>query len=322
MRGSLHNMGGDNSTELHRWQDLLEAPMTDDVDLQQEYWKRTISDRVKEQVYEYARNVGTDEDDISAGFRTHLGASVIGNPCLRFLYYHFHWFKRDSHSGRMENIFQKGHEFEAKMRKVMRSLGAQFLDDVDETGKQLVFSVIGGHFGGSVDGIFIWPAIGITEPTLLECKTSKTGAPFTDLPKKGIMQAKWQHYVQQNVYMQGFGLKYALYIVENKNDCDLYIEMVEFAPSVAKDATKNAQFIILGNELPPKISSKRNFHLCNMCSMQTLCHDGEAPEPNCRNCRNSEAHENKEWFCLHWQAVIPDENAILKGCLSHEFRPY
>lgn len=295
---------------------MIDPELQEEIDFTQEIWKRTISARIKDATYAYLKSVS------DSGFRTHLGASVIGHPCLRSVYYHFRWFKRDDHNGRSEGIFQDGHNFEAEMRRILSQMGAQFLDK-SEDGKQLKFSAIKGHFGGSVDGIFIWPAMGITEPMLLECKSSKTGAPFSDLEKKQVMNAKNQHYIQNNIYMKAFNLKNALYICKNKNDWDLYTEIFELDNSTANDNYRKAELVILDNELlPSRIRDKRNFFVCNMCNYQSICHDGEAPVPNCRNCKHSDAVEDARFRCNKWDSLIPDEEAILKGCPHHEFRPY
>lgn len=290
--------------------------MEEAIDFTQEHWKRTIAGNVKDAIYAHLEGLS------DSGYRTHLGASVIGAACLRSVYYHFRWFKRNTHSGRTEGIFRDGHEFETTMRAHMVAMGAQFLDEVDKSGEQTKFSAIRGHFGGSVDGIFIWPAMGFSDPTLLECKTSKTGAPFSDLERKQLIAAKSQHYVQTNIYMKAFKLKQALYICKNKNDWDLYTEIVELDNTTANEYYLKAEFVILDNALPDKISNKRNFFICNMCSYQSLCHDDEAPVPNCRNCKHSQAVEDAQFRCNKWDSLIPDEDAILAGCNNHEFRPY
>src|ERR1700677_2178990 len=126
------------------------------------------------------------EDEDEEGYRTHLGASVIGNECLRYLFYHFRWMHKEKYSGRMIRLFHVGHGLETRVRYYLTKIGCEFLDDVDKTGKQLKFSDLYGHFGGSTDGVFIAPRWGITEPILLSCKTSGTGSAFNDLDKKGM----------------------------------------------------------------------------------------------------------------------------------------
>ncbi len=254
------------------------------------------------------------EAEDEEGYRTHLGASVIGNECLRYLFYHFRWMHKEKHSGRTIRLFHVGHGLETRVRYYLTKIGFEF---VDGSNGQVRFSDLHGHFGGSADGVFIAPKWGITEPTLLECKTSGTGSPFNDLHKKGMRQIKIQHFVQNSVYGRGFDLKNVLYVAENKNDSEWYFELLPLDMKVADDAYRKAQFIIFETKEPPKkINEKRNFFLCGMCKMQPVCHDGLATDVNCRSCKNAVPVENAGWFCTHWEQIIPPD-AILKACPVH-----
>jgi hypothetical protein len=257
------------------------------------------------------------EDANEEGYRNHLGASVIGNECLRYLFYHFRWMHRETHSGRMLRLFKVGHGLEVRVRYWLKQIGFEFIDGLDDSGKQLGFSDLLGHFGGSVDGIFIAPMWGITEPTGLECKTSQTGSPFNDLSKKGMREAKDQHFIQNSVYGKGLNFKQILYVCEDKNDSQWYFELLPLDESTADAAYKKAEFIILEAKEPPqKISNKRNFFKCNMCSMQGICHDGVKPDVNCRSCQNSQPIDNGEWYCSLYNSIIPKE-AIITACPEH-----
>lgn len=256
------------------------------------------------------------EAENEEGYRSHLGASVIGNECLRYLFYHFRWMHKESYDGRMIRLFGVGHGLEQRVRYWLTQIGFEFIDNLP-TGEQVRFSDLLGHFGGSADGVFVAPRWGITEPTLLECKTSQTGSAFNDLNKKGMRVAKTLHYIQNSVYGKGFNLRNVLYVCEDKNDSDWYFELLPLDMQTAETAYKKAAFVIFEAKEPPsKISKKRNFYLCNMCKMQGVCFDGVASDVNCRSCRNAEPIENGQWRCNHWGQVIPPD-AILNACPEH-----
>lgn len=293
----------------------------DEIDFNITLWQRTIADRIKHQIDTYS--VETAKGD---GYRDHLGASVIGAECTRYIWYHFRWFGRELHTARMNRIFGEGFRIEAKFREILKARGAQFLDDVDEKGEQIRVSFLEGHCGGSVDGVFIWPSMGIVQPMLLECKSSKTGAPFSDLEKKSMPVAKPRHYVQNSIYGKFLNLEYCLYVCENKNDSDIYCEIVHLDSFTAENAVAKAAYIISVTEPPQRINKKRNYYICNQCTKQELCHDQKAIEPNCRNCKHSEVAKSdgditSRWFCNKWNAIIPPEE-IIKGCIQHQFLPY
>ena len=47
-----------------------------------------------------------------SGFRSHLGASVIGNKCKRAIWFNFRWVKKPEFSGRQLRLFNRGHKEE------------------------------------------------------------------------------------------------------------------------------------------------------------------------------------------------------------------
>jgi len=294
----------------------IDTETGEEIDLNMALWQRTIAERVKHKIDNWFIEQAED------GYRTHLGWSVIGNPCLRYLYYHWRWMWPEKHSARMERIFLNGQDTEKNIRKILVSCGAKFVDNVDVTNEQVKVSSFGGHFGGSVDGVFIWPDIGLHTPTILECKSSKTGAPFNDLIKKGVIAAKPQHYVQQSGYGYKLNIEYAMYVTYNKNDSDVFVEIVDLDDTLAKEHEKKALYIIQTQDLPPRISNKANYYICNMCSMKHGCHDRMQPIPNCRNCRYSAALPDGTWFCNHWNTTIPNEDAIKMGCTNHQLLPW
>lgn len=97
-----------------------------------------------------------DRDD---GFRPHLGASQIGKPCERALWYDFRWVTRSGFQGRILRLFETGQLEEARLVRNLRRIGATVLEVDPETGRQWRVEAHGGHFGGSLDAV----ALGLIE---------------------------------------------------------------------------------------------------------------------------------------------------------------
>lgn len=288
------------------------------VDFGQSYWRRTVAARVKEAFDAHAVQSAGD------GYRSHLGASLIGAPCSRMLWYHFRWFKAQIPIARMASLFNQGHRIEKLIRDTLIELGAEFyyIDPSDHS-KQSRFNAIDSHFGGSVDGIFRWPAIGIHDWVLLECKSSKTGTPFTELFKTEVIGAHYQHFAQQSTYGKAFGIRNALYICYNKNDSQTYYEMVDLDWGVADEMLQRANFVIHTTEPPPKLSKNASHWVCKMCDFWDICQGPEEIHPvrNCRNCRKSKPVEDAKWHCGQFNQIIPKE-FIPQGCANHAYLPY
>ena len=84
--------------------------------------------------------------------RAHLGASMIGRPCLRQLWYNFRWWTAPNFPGRVLRLFERGHREEPWLADDMRAAGLTVETEDPETGDQFRCSWAGGHFGGSGDG--------------------------------------------------------------------------------------------------------------------------------------------------------------------------
>jgi hypothetical protein len=158
------------------------------------------------------------------------------------------------------------------------------------------------------------PSYNIHGYFLLEDKTSGTGAKFNSLGKEGMFKAKPEHYIQNSIYGKDYGLPYCIYICTNKNDDDMYIEVVKLDFKLAEEMEKKAEAIVSSQYPPAKISETANFPKCkNLCEFKDVCHYSKPADKNCRSCFNCHAHDNGEFFCSKWNDVIPRE-AIPDAC--------
>lgn len=274
-----------------------------------------VAELVKSEIDEYC---ATAYDD---GHRDHLGASEIGEPCLRKLWYKFRWAKRELFSGRMQRLFNRGKREEARFIEWLEGIGAQVkthegVND-DGTPKQIRVGGGSGHFGGSIDCEIILPErFGLTEPILGEFKTNGTGAGFNSVVDKKVKVAKPKHYIQQCVYGRLRGYRFALYFIINKNDDDLCVELVPLDWNIADENIKKGSYVIYSKEPPPRIAENPAYTDCKYCHLNGICYNGEPVERNCRSCRHSEPKHGGEWFCNKFNGNIP-KDFIKKGCDQH-----
>lgn len=257
------------------------------------------------------------------GHRTHLGASVIGNPCRRYSWYVFRWVKHVKFSGRMLRLFNRGHREEERLITYLRGIGATVWA-YDEQGNQIRVSDVNGHFGGSLDGVIVLPPkYNISEPMLLELKTQKDGdGPngFGELQKKGMPVAKPVHFAQTSTYGYKMGFRYCVYVVANKNNDDIEIQIVKLDLQLGQHMIMKAEGIINSPSAPPRLSENPQMRECKYCDFNTVCHQGAASDMNCRSCHMAQPVADKQWFCHHaaHRAIIPIQ-VIKTGC--KEWRP-
>lgn len=256
------------------------------------------------------------------GPRSHLGASIIGHECERYLWFSFHWMYYQVFSGRMQRLFQRGHLEEYRIFEWLRGIG--FTTAARSTdGKQIRIMFSEGHGGGSTDGMGIIPArYGSAVSNLvllLEMKTQKDKK-FSLLQGKGVIKEKPMHYKQACVYGRQLGLHYCLYIAVNKEDDDLDVEIIELDWDLADAELRKAESIINSPFPPRRISENPSFFTCKFCPAVSICHLNGPVLRNCRSCFFAEAVDAKQWRCKKWNAIIP-ESEILKGCEAYSQLP-
>lgn len=299
MQNPSKNANG-NSTECA----AISAP----VDLNAPGIASAVSKRVKVDIDHYCE---TAYDD---GHRNHLGASLIGHNCKRYLWYVFRWCRKEPFTGRMQRLFNRGHREEERFVEWLRGIGCEVWEVNPENGKQFRISSVMGHFGGSLDGIVkLPPRFNVDKPVLAEFKTSGTGAAFNKVVESGMMVAKPQHYAQTSMYGWKYGFEYVLYHIINKNDDDLHVELVKLNWKLGEQLELKAEQIIKSQVAPPRYSDNPTKFECTYCPMKGICHNGEAPERNCRSCVNATPVEGAQWFCSAHNGIIPPD-FIKVGC--------
>jgi hypothetical protein len=247
--------------------------------------------------------------------RNHLGASEMGKPCSRMLWYKFHWCKLPTFDGRMLRLFNVGHSAEPRFIDYLRGIGFEVKEFADD-GKQFRISGVNGHYGGSLDGMCKAPArYGLeTDLVLLnEFKTNGTGAGYNKVAEQPLHKAKPEHADQMAQYGYHYKLKYGLYLIENKNDSSLTVKIVELDWNRGAELGRRADEIINAKEPPARISDNPAFQTCQWCDFIGICHRGEIPEKSCRSCRMSSPVADARWYCSRHAALIPSD-FVKVGC--------
>lgn len=252
----------------------------------------------------------------SNGFRRHLGASIIGRPCSRQLWYIFRWAWRVVHKGRILRLFERGHREEDALARYLRKSGIHVLQEDPDTGQQFRVEDHMGHFGGSLDSkLFDTPEYPM-QWILGEYKTHNDKS-FKAVKTRGVKDAKYEHFVQMQIYMQYEKLPAALYIAVNKNDDDLYMPIVEFDAEVAEKYIDRAHRIIFSEVPPPRLeNASPGWYICRFCDYLDVCHHKRPKLKNCRTCVHSEPIENGQWECQKFQYIL-SEAEQRRGCLEH-----
>lgn len=214
--------------------------------------------------------------------RDHLGASLVGHPCTRYLWYTFRWAAPPNFPGRILRLFETGNRAEPRMVADLLNIGVTVIDKDPDTGNQIRVSV-GDYFGGSLDGMAQGVPQGGDKWHVLEFKTHNDKS-FKDLTKKGVKESKPRHYVQMCIYMHLTGVDRALYMAVNKNTDELYTERVHADPALAQAQIDRALRVIESKAPPMRISDNPAAFVCKGCPFYDICHQGAPKAKSCRTC--------------------------------------
>jgi hypothetical protein len=219
---------------------------------------------------------------IYSELRTHLGASIIGHDCSRYIWYNFRWAKRYKIEARQARILNFGKLAEKIILRDLINAGYKVYIHPEDRKNQFRVVDCYGHFGGSLDGLLT------TEEDIyvIECKTSKD-AYFNQLKKHGLKAYNRQHWVQGNIYAYLFGADGFVYISYNKNTSEYYIKRYKTNKKIAEYYIDRAFDIIYTQEAPMKINLDPTFYKCRMCPYCEVCHEEKAPRKSCRTCEFS-----------------------------------
>ena len=248
-----------------------------------------------------------DED----GYRTHLGASVLGQDCERALFYGWRWAFKGRIRGkkgeppakaesRMRRLWNRGHLEEGRFIALLLMIGVQVIQQ-DENGRQYRMHDLGGHLAGSGDGFCIGiPDLPLGVPCLSEFKTHSDKS-FKELIAYGVKDAKPQHYVQMQQYMHHFGLLYAIYFGINKDTDELHAEIVMYDRVNADTFTERAARVIYAKPgtIPPRIrGGNPGYHVCKyLCDFPEVCYSTKPVDRNCRTCSHVRVREDGTIRC-------------------------
>jgi hypothetical protein len=255
--------------------------------------------------------------DAGTQHRWHLGASVIGRPCGREIWYNFKWARDVKPKPRILRLFDRGHREEERIVAWLRAAGIAVSEKTAD-GEQYRVMDETGHFGGSLDAlVFNIPELP-GEEILAEFKTHSDKS-FANLSARGMKAAKPEHFVQMCVYMGERGLSHGLYIGVNKNDDELHLEIVEYDADTHRQASERAHAIINSDESPPRISDTPTFWICRSCNMQPICHGTTTPDINCRTCAHVAIGPNGTWTCTKHGHVFTKELEELDAALREQY---
>lgn len=221
--------------------------------------------------------------------RGYLGASRVGEECLRKLAYEFHQTPKDEgreFNGRTLRIFKRGHTGEDNMAERLRLAGFEIVTHKQD-GRQIGFATVWSEekqchlFSGHIDGVITKApyASGVVCPALWENKVLGDKG-WKDLARKGVEVSKPVYYAQMQLYMAYLDLAEhpALFTAENANDGAIYAERVPFDAAAAQAASDKGVKVVQSRtpEELPRVAKVSTDYRCKFCDFAARCWDEPA----------------------------------------------
>jgi hypothetical protein len=248
--------------------------------------------------------------------RPHMGCSLIGHPCDRHIWLSWRWAKAPAFPGRILRVFNTGQREEERLIQDLRDIGVEIFVTDGESNKQIAVSAHDGHLAGSVDGI----GRGFVEApkswAVIECKTHNNKS-YAKLQKEGVRAAKFQHYVQMQMYMGLLDIERAMYLAQNKDNDEIYSEWVHFDKDCFEQHLDRAKMLLEMTSPPQRLSEDPSWYECKWCDHYSLCHQDQIADVNCRTCAHSSPSAEGTWTCGQQRNEIKDQ----RGCVSHLYIP-
>lgn len=265
--------------------------------------------------------------------RPRLGASGVGHPCERKSWLQFRWAMERHIEAKGVRAIRSGHRGEAEMIEDIRKLEAKGVKlwEVDpDTGRQIGFEDLGGHFGGSCDGVIEGLLQSPKTPHVWESKV--TNEKKFELLKKtklerGEKQAlfHWDpvFYAQAQLYMHYLQLERHWLTCSTPGLRDVVSVRTDYDFEFAMRMQVKAARIIFSARPPAKLSEDPSWYECKLCDFHDLCHGQSFATVNCRTCMHSTAltaEQGGGWRCEKFaKPLVEDEQR--EGCSAHLYHP-
>lgn len=275
--------------------------------------------------------------------RGYIGASVIGSPCQRALWYAFRSAKDSSFPSRILRRFETGHAYEARVIEWLREAEYEVRCENSRARnpkKQFAAEELGGVFRGHVDGFVRgheledWHLLEVKAMVSAKYQQDEYGNPSKN-KSTGTLEGRWwrtkrlgckeaqpTHYAQLQAYM-GFSqthyekwkldapLTRALYLCVNTDTDQVYAEQIEYEPGWYRRIKERVREIVRAQEPPKRLHENPEAFDCRYCGLRDICHRNDPVRRECRTCEHAVCRlpGDRRYFADRWQWICEENRS-------------
>jgi hypothetical protein len=195
--------------------------------------------------------------------RAYIGASSIGNPCERAIWYGLNKPESKEIDPKLTLTFNIG--------KSLESLLIELLKRKELIGSPYTFICKDyPKFQGNADATLLDRNYNIL--ALIEIKTAKDSS-FNTFKKKGVFLWMPEYYDQIQSYLGMSEIQSCFLLVINKDSSELHEEVIHFDSERYKFLVAKAKRIGETFIEPAKINESASYFKCKMCFYRKICHE-------------------------------------------------
>ena len=203
-------------------------------------------------------------------YRQYIGASSIGKPCKRAIWYGYHGAEQKDVSSALQITFDIGKTLEKLLLEYIGLTDLKLEIPLEENKWLFCQDSELKEFQGHMDGLLYLDEL---SPTVLEIKTAKSSS-FQKFVKDGLLKWNYIYYAQLQAYMGMANLNEGILLAINKDNSELHMETVEFDYDYYELLKDKVRTILESKEPPDKINNNSCFIICQRCDFQKICHYG------------------------------------------------
>lgn len=219
-----------------------------------------------------------------------IGASALGGPCDRQIWYKWRWVQQNFITPRIKRLFNRGSQEEPIVYEELEEVGVVIHSTQD-------FKHFCHGYGGLMhDGIISNVPDAPKAMHILEIKTGNQKN-FDKVKRNGVQKAKPEHYLQIQMYMRHWEIDRGLYIFSNKQDDQRHYERVRLDKEISIKAEKRCEKIVLSETPPQRAGETMDKWPCMWCDYKLVCFKGKPVAKNCRTCKHVNLIGDGQWGC-------------------------
>ncbi|MES2133163.1 MAG: hypothetical protein V4506_12530 [Bacteroidota bacterium] len=200
--------------------------------------------------------------------RAYIGASSIGNPCARAIWYNFVGVTGTPFPVNVKTAFDIGTKLESLVLDYMELAGLKLIRPSESNDYLKLVDEEAPLFQGHMDALMELEHEG---SVVVEIKTAKSSS-FQRFKTHGLKIWSDTYYAQLQSYMGMGGFKKAVIIALNKDSSEIHHEWLEYDDIFFHALRIKALSIYSCDEPPERINKNPLYMLCARCRYVDVCH--------------------------------------------------